>query len=415
MALIKRTDDKADKIGLFPTTSSKKNVSNNSNAVSKVITPTVSTGLSTGLATGAAIGANLGSQVITPTESKTNTVSQAITTPVLSNSNMQNFNYGPYQESQAVIDARNALNAHNSNRIADWTGGTYGDALKQAMDRIVNREKFSYDLNGDALYRQYKDQYINQGRLAMQDTIGQASAMTGGYGNSYASTVGNQAYQGYLQSLNNVVPELYQLAIDKYNREGDELYNQYSMYNNAYNTEYGQYRDSVSDWYTESDRLTDAFNNAYSIDYGQYSDNYERAFSQYQQKVAEDQHIKDLAFKQYQQRVEEEQYAKDLAFKQAQLAETIRQNKANEALARQKALYEQRKKDDGDDGNTEDTGKKQYASWGASEWQQYFASIRNSEGTAAAQKELQEFTKKGYIPTNMTSYAAIGARGKLGH
>ena len=55
------------------------------------------------------------------------------------------------------------------------------------------------------------------------DTMGQAQAMTGGYGNSYAQTVGQQTYQGYLQGLNDQVPALYQLALDKYNSEGNQL------------------------------------------------------------------------------------------------------------------------------------------------------------------------------------------------
>ena len=104
---------------------------------------------------------------------------------------------------------------------------TYGKQADYdaAMDAILNRKKFSYDLNGDALYQQYKDNYINQGKMAMMDTMGQASAMTGGYGNSYAATVGNQAYQASLQNLNNVIPQLYQLALDSYKTEGDRLNN----------------------------------------------------------------------------------------------------------------------------------------------------------------------------------------------
>ena len=201
------------------------------------------------------------------------------------------FSYAPYQESQAVINARNAMNAHNANKIADWTGGTYGAALSEAMDRILNREDFSYDFNADALYQQYKDQYINQGNLAMQDTIGQASGMTGGYGTSYASTAGNQAYQGYLTQLNNVIPQLYNLAVDKYNMEGQKLYDQYDVVNGAYNTEYGQYRDKVSDWYAEADRLASAYYNAANMDYSRYSDAYDRAFkeNQYAQSIAQKQ------------------------------------------------------------------------------------------------------------------------------
>ena len=84
----------------------------------------------------------------------------------------------------------------------------------------MNRKDFSYDMNSDVLYNQYKDQYQALGQTAMADTMAQASALTGGYGNSYASTVGNQAYQSYLSQLNDKVPELYQLALDNYNRQG---------------------------------------------------------------------------------------------------------------------------------------------------------------------------------------------------
>lgn len=217
--------------------------------------------------------------------------------------------HSTYNESDAVRLARETMQAHEANRVADWTGGTYGQSVKDALDRINNREKFTYDLNGDALYQQYKDQYMTQGKLAMQDTIGQASALTGGYGNSYAATAGNQAYQGYLQKLNDVVPELYQMALNQYNQEGQDLKDNLAMYQSLYGTEYGEYRDKVSDWNTEQARLSDAYNNertfdynkfssdrdyyntAYNnertYDYGQYSDAYDRAFSKYKQDQAD--------------------------------------------------------------------------------------------------------------------------------
>lgn len=225
--------------------------------------------------------------------------------------------YKQYVASQSVADAKSALDLHEQNKVADWTGGTYGESLKAALDRINNREKFTYDLNGDALYQQYKDQYINQGRLAMQDTMGQAAAMTGGYGNSYAATVGNQAYQGYLQKLNDVVPELYKLALNKYSLEGQELKDQYALLKDQYNTEYGQHRDKVGDWNAEAARLSDKYYNESNLDYSRYADNrdyhtneyntergydygmysdaYNRAFANYQQEVAERQHAAQLA------------------------------------------------------------------------------------------------------------------------
>lgn len=205
------------------------------------------------------------------------------------------FSYRNYSESDDVKKYRENLANHEKNKVGEWTGGTYADSLKQAVDKINNREKFSYDLNNDMLYQQYKQQYINQGRLAMTDTVGQASALTGGYGNSYAVNAGNQAYQGYLQKLNGVVPELYQLALDKYNAEGSDLYNKASLYGSMYDKEYGEYRDKVSDWNAEYSRLSDKYNNERTYDYGQYSDAYNRAFGQYQQKVSEDQFAKNLA------------------------------------------------------------------------------------------------------------------------
>ena len=127
------------------------------------------------------------------------------------------------------------------------------DSLNEAMDKILNREKFSYDLNGDALYQQYKNQYMTQGKQAMMDTMGVASSMTGGYGNSYAQTAGQQTYQGYLSGLNDKIPELYQMARDAYDSDTNELYKQYALYSDRDDVDYGRYRDEVGDyqWDTE--------------------------------------------------------------------------------------------------------------------------------------------------------------------
>lgn len=103
------------------------------------------------------------------------------------------------------------------------------DRLRELLSRILNREPFSYDLNGDALYRQYAHRYAAQGRMAMEDTQGRAAALTGGYGNSYGQTAAQQTYQGYLQQSGDLIPELYRLALSKYQAEGDALEQQYRL------------------------------------------------------------------------------------------------------------------------------------------------------------------------------------------
>ena len=128
----------------------------------------------------------------------------------------------------------------------EWDKEKNYEPVQVALDAYKNKQSdgFKYDINGDMLYQQYKDRYITQGRQAMMDAIGQASSMTGGYGNSYAQTVGQQTYQGYLQGLNDKVPELYQLALDKHNQDMQNLLTNYSIEKDKYDTAYGEYNDA---------------------------------------------------------------------------------------------------------------------------------------------------------------------------
>lgn len=203
--------------------------------------------------------------------------SQAVINAEMNKTNAENAvtNHGAYQKSEDVINAeKNKANAENAvNNYGDFV---YSDqaSFDEIMNKILNREKFSYDFNGDALYQQYKDKYIQQGKMAMQDTMGQAAAMTGGYGNSYASTAGNQAYQAHLQNLNDVIPELYQLALDKYNMEGQDMLNQYSLLADDRDREYGMWGDKYNQLVADRDYYGNEANNAYAKDYGEWADRY---------------------------------------------------------------------------------------------------------------------------------------------
>lgn len=152
---------------------------------------------------------------------------------------------------------------------------SYDDQLREIYDKIVNREKFSYDLNSDALYQQYADQYQMMGQQAMMDTMGQVAALTGGYGNSYASTAGNQAYQAYLQQLNNVVPELYGMALDQYNAEGDKLLTQYSMLGDMADDEYGKYQDALAQYWQNVNYQKQNADDAYDRGYTDWLNSYQ--------------------------------------------------------------------------------------------------------------------------------------------
>ena len=131
-------------------------------------------------------------------------------------------------------------------------------------------------LSTDMLYKQYKDQYQTLGAQAMMDTMGQAAALTGGYGSSYASTAGNQAYQGYLQQLNNIVPGLYSQALNRYNSELDKLANTYSMVLQQYNDEEAAKDKEYAVLADKYNAFNQQYGDEYNRNYGKWSDDYNR-------------------------------------------------------------------------------------------------------------------------------------------
>ncbi len=190
------------------------------------------------------------------------------------------FSYGKYQESETVQQANAALQSILAAQPGAYQSQWQGQ-IDSIINRILNREKFTYDVNSDALYQQYAEQYQRLGKIAMQDTMGQAAAMTGGYGNSYASTVGNQAYQNYLSQLNDKIPELYKLALDKYQLEGQEMYNQYGLLSDQEQQDYGRYRDQYADWLAERDYATGRYDSERDYDYGKYVDDRNFEYGKY--------------------------------------------------------------------------------------------------------------------------------------
>lgn len=214
-----------------------------------------------------------------------------------------------YKPSEAVSNAQNYLTGILNNKPGAYSSA-YQNDLQGLYDRIMNREKFTYDLNGDALYNQYKQQYQQMGRQAMMDTMGQAAALTGGYGNSYANTAGNQAYQAYLSKVGDIVPQLQQQAFERYTQEGSDLNNRLNLVQNLENADYNRYRDSVSDWNTERSYANDDYWNQRNQDYQDYMNmlNYWNQQAQQENQNYWNQQQHDTSVSQYEQ---------DLAYKQA--------------------------------------------------------------------------------------------------
>lgn len=120
----------------------------------------------------------------------------------------------------------------------------YTNLLKGTVNSINNRKPFEYDLNEDALYKQYAEQYKNLGNQAMQDTMANAATLTGGYGSSYATTAGQQAFNSYMEQLNDIVPNLYAQARSNYDSDTSRLYDQANLYAGLESNEWSKWSDN---------------------------------------------------------------------------------------------------------------------------------------------------------------------------
>ena len=130
---------------------------------------------------------------------------------------------------------------------------------RQAQDLLVqqqNRPAFSYDPEQDAFWQSAKDQTLRQGQKAMEDTIGKASALTGGYASSYAQNLGQQSYRASLGELGKLLPELYDRAKSAYDSETKRLLSQIDEALGLYDKDYQIYLDAqaADRWRREFDR-----------------------------------------------------------------------------------------------------------------------------------------------------------------
>ena len=210
-----------------------------------------------------------GSTSKTTTSSKSGSTSKTYASGQVSDKTQQNKDKysNAYQQSDVVNQAYQKLQGLSQPEAFQ---SQYEEQMNALYDKYVNRGGFQFDVNENAMYQQLKDQYSALGKLAMQDTMGQAAGMTGGYGSSYAQTAGQQQYQNYMQQLQEQIPSLYQMELDRYNQEGESMLNQYNLAKNLYDTEYGEHRDAMSDYYTDRDYYNSLYQSERDFDYNRY-------------------------------------------------------------------------------------------------------------------------------------------------
>lgn len=123
----------------------------------------------------------------------------------------------------------------------------YSDQIASGIDKVTNREAFSYDPLKDANYQAMAKIYNQQGEKAAKNTMGDAAALNGGYGSSYALTASQQVRNDYNQQLASQIPALSDAAYNKWRDAYDMDVTNLQLLQDADDTAYGRYRDDVGD------------------------------------------------------------------------------------------------------------------------------------------------------------------------
>lgn len=202
------------------------------------------------------------------TAASTQGVSTPASTGIVSAKSMDRTGYSPSPE---VISAEQELEELEASRPGEYES-LYQEELEELYREIMERPAFSYDLETDPLYGQYRRQYEAQGRRAMEDTMGRAAGLTGGYGSSYSQGAGQQAYGSFLQELNARIPELYQLALSRYHAQGDALKEQYDLLYGKEKESYDRWRESNDRWYRDYTNAQGRYDDLAEEDFDRYMD-----------------------------------------------------------------------------------------------------------------------------------------------
>ncbi len=183
---------------------------------------------------------------------------------------LTDYNYAKFSPSARTTDYADRLDEIENNKPDEYYS-KYQGTIDGIIDNILNRKSFDTNSVYDSdLYKNYREQYIQQGQKAMRDTMGAATAATGGYGSTYAQAAGQQAYDNYLSQLNDKSFDIYDRVYQQYLNEGQELYNRLNAVNNQDNIDYSRYRDSVNDYYNDLNYYAGRYDSSYNQDFGAY-------------------------------------------------------------------------------------------------------------------------------------------------
>lgn len=127
----------------------------------------------------------------------------------------------------------------------------YDDEMQKLINEMLNRDPFSYNPDTDPLNAAYQKAYTREGNRATADALGTAAAASGGIPSSYAVTAATQAGDYYAAQMADKIPELYEIAYNKYLNDYQMQQNNLSALANAEQMDYSKYLNELSQYNTD--------------------------------------------------------------------------------------------------------------------------------------------------------------------
>lgn len=176
----------------------------------------------------------------------------------------------PVSVTKDVTAARSDWEDWKERRPSEYKS-SYSDDIDGLLDTLLGME-FSYDMESDPLFTMSRDQSVKNARLAMEDTLGKAASLTGGYGNTYALGAAQQAYNNELSSLTELIPELYEAAYGRFSDERDAIADSISLLSDLDGAEFEKYMDMFKEYLNEGELYSDNFTALAKEDFDRYID-----------------------------------------------------------------------------------------------------------------------------------------------
>ena len=145
------------------------------------------------------------------------------------------------------LDTKGKVKFLEENKPKDYAS-EYTKRIDDMINQVLSREDFTYDPGSDPMYQKLKDESTYLGKRAMNDAMGAASALSGGYANSFAQTAGEHAYQDYMAQLTSGMDEMYQLALSAYDAETGRMESELKALTDAESKAYERYVNDVEEY-----------------------------------------------------------------------------------------------------------------------------------------------------------------------